>query len=445
VAAGVRVPCILLTGQESAEVDLAGMQAGAFDFLEKSELSAAQLERSVRYAMQQKRLEEQRLQIVLEQAAREDAERANRAKDEFLAVLGHELRNPLAALTHAIAVLNSPAADADATGVARRILSHQAGVMKRLIDDLLDVSRLTHGKLQVVRERVEYGAIVRRALETVRSLIEERQQTLEVVLPPGEWWVSGDATRLEQVLGNLLSNATKFTPSGGRIRLAVEQEGETLVTAVTDDGVGMSKPMLERAFDLFAQHDHPPQAKGGGLGLGLTLVKRIVELHGGTVTAESPGPGCGTMLIVRLPVDAALMPPAQTPEARPTVHDGTRYRVLVVDDHRDAAETLALMLRAHGARVAIAHSAAEGERSFDRDRPDAVIVDVGLPDRDGLDLAAALRAHAGSATLAIVAVSGYGDAHVRSRAERAGVDAYFVKPAEFDAIIAALDRTLTKA
>jgi signal transduction histidine kinase len=444
VAAGVRVPCILLTGQESEEVDLAGMQAGAFDYLQKSELSAAQLERSVRYAMQQKRVEEQRLQILLEQAAREDAERANRAKDEFLAVLGHELRNPLAALTNAIAVLQSPRADSEAEQRAHRVLSHQAGVMKRLIDDLLDVSRLTHGKLQVSREHLDLRPIAHRALDTVRGQIAERQQTLDVDIAPGELRVSGDATRLEQVLVNLLLNATKFTGVGGRIALSIAPDDGAVVIRVADNGVGMSPAMLERACDLFAQHDHP-HAAGGGLGLGLTLVKRIMELHSGSVAAESAGRGLGTTLVARLPLDATAPAMPVEPVAEVVRADAPPYSVLVVDDHRDAAETLSLMLRAHGVRVYVAHSGEEGEKVFERERPDAVILDVGLPDIDGLELAGRLRELRGSGSLAIVAVSGYGDAHVRERAESVGVDAYFVKPADFEAIIETLDRTLQGA
>jgi signal transduction histidine kinase len=300
-ASGVRVPCILLTGEPDPQVDMAGMRAGAADYLHKSTLSAALLERSIRYAVQHRRLEDQRVSLAVEQAAREEAERANRAKDEFLAVLGHELRNPLAAMTNAVGLLGLQGADVKALKLAHDVLHRQIGVMKRLIDDLLDVARMAHGKLAVKRESVDLLETVRSALAVVRPITEERHQTCDVQLPEEVLLVVGDATRLEQVFVNLLQNACKYTDPGGRIAVTLTSSGGFAVISVADTGIGMTPEMLTRAFELFAQQGDASGTESG-LGLGLALVRRIVELHEGAVSAESAGPGQGSTFTVRLPL-----------------------------------------------------------------------------------------------------------------------------------------------
>ncbi len=300
-ASGIRVPCILLTGERDPEVDMAGMRAGAADYLHKSTLSAALLERSIRYAVQHRRLEDQRVSLAVEQAAREEAERANRAKDEFLAVLGHELRNPLAAMTNAIGLLGLQGADGKAVKLANDVLHRQIGVMKRLIDDLLDVARMAHGKLAVRREPIDLLEAVRSAVAVIRPITEERQQTCDVLLPPQVLPVVGDATRLEQVFVNLLQNASKYTDPGGHITVTLTSGGGFADISVSDTGIGMTPEMLARAFDLFAQQGDASGSESG-LGLGLALVRRIVELHDGAVSAESAGPGRGSTFTVRLPL-----------------------------------------------------------------------------------------------------------------------------------------------
>ncbi len=301
IASGVHVPCILLTGEPDPEVDMAGMRAGAADYLHKSTLSAALLERSIRYAVQHRRLEDQRLSLAVEQAAREEAERANRAKDEFLAVLGHELRNPLAAMTNAVGLLGLQGADGKAVKLANDVLHRQIGVMKRLIDDLLDVARMAHGKLAVRRESVDLLEAVRSAVAVVRPIAEERRQTCDVQLPEQVLPVFGDATRLEQVFVNLLQNASKYTDPGGRIAVTLRSSDGYAEISVADTGIGMTPEMLSRAFELFAQQGDA-SGTDSGLGLGLALVRRIVELHDGAVTAESAGPGHGSTFVVRLPL-----------------------------------------------------------------------------------------------------------------------------------------------
>jgi signal transduction histidine kinase len=320
-AAGATVPMILLTGGGTREIDLAGMAAGASDFLDKSQLSSGRLEQAVRYAVQHKRLEDERARAVAAEVARFEAEQANRAKDRFLAVLGHELRNPLAVIANATRLLSEPASPAADHGEERAFalaaLNRQVATMRRLVDDLLDVARLAHGKLSLLREPLDLVALSRRVLDDVRPSLDARQLFLSVDLPPGRVPYWGDATRLEQMLLNLLSNAEKYTDPGGRVTFrlcpAEDGAGEHLFE-ITDDGIGMSASMAERAFDLFVQDDSAAARSRGGLGLGLSLVRRLAELHGGTVEATSLGAGQGTTLRIRL-VPVASPPPGSAPAA----------------------------------------------------------------------------------------------------------------------------------
>jgi len=309
----IHVPFILLTGDASPEVDLEGMEAGAADYLQKSALTATVLDRSVRYAMQQRKLEVQRIALAVEQAAREEAERANERKDEFLAVLGHELRNPLAAITNAIGLIDLAGGDARSTELAQNVLRRQARVMKRLIDDLLDVARMAHGKLNLQREPVDLVDALRHAVAVVQPLAAERDQRCVIDLPTEGLPMLADATRLEQVFVNLLQNASKYTPAGGQITVSLARRGDWAVAVVADTGIGMPPDMLARAFDLFVQQKDTP-AEQTGLGLGLALVQRIVELHNGEVSASSPGPGQGSTFTVRLPIAVTADTPVTTAE-----------------------------------------------------------------------------------------------------------------------------------
>jgi len=357
---------------------------------------------------------------------------ADRRKDEFLATLAHELRNPLAPLRNALAILKLASADARVTAEAREMMERQLNQMVRLVDDLLDVSRITTGKLSLSREPTDLAAVMRSAVDTVTPYLEARRHALKVVLPRATVHLDADPTRLAQVFSNLLHNAAKFTPPGGRIEVSSDVEGDEVVVRVADNGIGITSDMLAGVFEMFAQADQSLERTQAGLGVGLTLARRLVELHGGTLAATSEGPGRGSQFIVRLPIAA---PPAAAAAGvgEPVRASGaaTRpHRVLVVDDNRDFANSLALILRAQGNDVRVAH---DGEAALDLVegwRPDIGFLDIGLPKLNGYDLARALRARPATAGIALVAVTGWGQENDRQRAFAAGFDQHLVKPAE---------------
>jgi signal transduction histidine kinase len=314
-------PVILMTGQGEWEIDLAAMQAGAADYLEKGRLDATLLERSIRHAILQKRYESELARRVEERT--EDLELANRAlqkevaertraeallkqadqrKDEFLATLAHELRNPLAPIRNALEIMRLAGHSPDAVAQSRRIMERQVGQMVRLIDDLLDVSRIARGKLQLVVERIDLRDVIEAALETSRPLIDKAKLALDVRVPAGPLPLDGDRVRLAQVLANLLNNAAKYTEPGGEVHLTAGREGGELAVRVRDTGIGIPAEVLPQIFDLFTQVDRSLNRSQGGLGIGLALVHRLVAMHGGSVTAASDGPGRGSEFTVRLPV-----------------------------------------------------------------------------------------------------------------------------------------------
>jgi signal transduction histidine kinase/CheY-like chemotaxis protein len=362
------------------------------------------------------------------------AEEADRHKDEFLAMLSHELRNPLAAIHASIQVFRQLAPNHDANLLwARDVIDRQVQHLSRLVDDLLDVSRTASGKVQLHRAPLELTSVVARAVETSRPLIEARRQHLAVELPDEPVRLEGDLTRLAQVLANLLNNAAKYTDAGGHIWLSAEREGGTVVLRVRDSGIGIPTEVLPHIFDLFAQADRSLARSEGGLGIGLTLVKRLVELHGGTVAAHSDGPGRGSEFVVRLPVLRGARP-APPPAAGAAAGPPPRRRVLVVDDNADAGAGLALLLRMRGHEVATAAdgpAALEAVRSF---RPDVVLLDLGLPGMDGYAVAERLRAETGPADLRLIALTGYGQEEDRGRTREAGFAEHLVKPADLDDI-----------
>ncbi|MGE3275898.1 MAG: response regulator [Vicinamibacterales bacterium] len=417
VQRGVPVPFILLTGQASRDVDLAGMRAGASDFLQKGDLDAIALDRAIRYAIQHRRLEDQRIEIGMEQAARREAERANTAKDQFIALLAHELRNPMAGLSNAVALLGSPNATHETVAFARDVLQRQTATMRRLIDDLLDVARLTHGKLQLDRQPVDVVEIARRAAAAATPAAEARGHALAAQLPNATLLVDGDAVRLEQALGSLLDNAIKFTAESGHVTLQVAAADEGVTITVTDDGIGMSPPMCEQAFELFVQQ-RPMVGQTGGLGVGLGVARGIVDGHGGTLTATSPGPGEGATFTIRLPL-LTEGPAAAGP------------MILIVDDNPDGADLLARYLSTQGARAEVAGDGATALALFRDRRPDAVCLDLGLPDMDGLDVLRQMRAET-DRSIPFIVLSGFSREADRQRALEAGADEFFVKPADLD-------------
>lgn len=355
---------------------------------------------------------------------------ADRRKDEFLAMLAHELRNPLAPIQNALEVfkLRGPA---DATlRWAREVVDRQVGHLTRLVDDLLDVSRVTRGKVVLKKELCDLAAVLARAVETSRPLIEARAQALTVTLPTEPLMIDGDIVRLGQVVANLLNNAAKYTPVQGHIWLTAGRQGEDATISVRDDGIGIARDMLPKVFDLFTQADSSLDRSQGGLGIGLTLVRSIVELHGGRVQVESAGTGRGSEFTVQLPASASGPPPqAAGRPAAPTTAAPT-CRVLVVDDNHDAADSLAMLLRlaGHDVRTAYNGSAAlELSASFG---PEAVVLDIGLPGMNGYELARRFRTYAAPPLL--IALTGYGQEEHRQRAEEAGFDHHLVKPPDLE-------------
>jgi PAS domain S-box-containing protein len=370
-----------------------------------------------------------------EEALRESARR----KDEFLAMLAHELRNPLAPIRNAAQVLKllgPPEVDQRwALGVIERQTQH----LMRLVDDLLDVSRITQGKIALRREPVDLALVVQHAVEECRAAIDERRQRLQVAIPTGAVRVEGDLTRLVQVVGNLLHNAAKYTPEGGNIWLEVSAEHGRATVRVRDDGVGVAPELLPHVFDLFTQADRSLDRSQGGLGIGLTLVRRLVELHGGTVEAKSEGAGRGSEFSVTLPLleaEPASDPPASAGAG--TRAGATGQRVLLVEDHADSAEMLAYLLRLEGHEVRTASdgpSALELAASFE---PEIVLCDIGLPGMNGYEIAERLRTRSEISRTRLIALSGYGQAEDRRRSKEAGFEFHLTKPVEPEALIALL-------
>jgi PAS domain S-box-containing protein len=364
---------------------------------------------------------------------------ADRLKDEFLAMLAHELRNPLAPVRNALHVLKLPAADGEVLQQARNLAERQVQHMARLLDDLLDVSRISRGRIELHNELVDVTSLITRTVEAIRSLIEERRHELTVSLPPEPLRVLGDATRLEQVLTNLLNNAAKYTDPGGHIWMSAEREADEVVLRVRDTGIGISADMLPKIFDLFVQAERRLDRSQGGVGIGLTLVHKLVKMHGGSITASSAGPGRGSEFTVRLPIlsGEAAGEPARHSDGQDLAELPHR-RVLVVDDNQDAADSLALLLRLAGQDAWTAYdgpSALVRAREF---RPEVVFLDIGMPGMDGYEVARQLRASPELPGIKLVALTGWGQEEDRRRSAEAGFDRHMVKPVEPEALRKAL-------
>jgi CheY-like chemotaxis protein/two-component sensor histidine kinase len=322
---------------------------------------------------------------------------------------------------------------------ARDVIGRQVGHMARLVDDLLDVSRITRGMISLQTAVVDLAAAIDRAVETSRPLLDARGHDLAVDVTPGPLWVRGDLTRLAQVFANLLNNAAKYTPDSGRVTVTVTRDAGTVTARVADTGVGMPPELLPRVFDLFTQADRSLDRAQGGLGIGLSLVKTLVELHGGRVEAHSGGPGRGSEFVVRLPVVTGepVRGASATREGQPRLSGASRagsLRVLVVDDNADAATSMALLLRAAGHVTEAAHDGPAAVAAAERFRPDVVLLDIGLPGMDGYEVARRLRAAGDGRRPLLVAVTGYGGDVVRRRATEAGFDHHLVKPVDPEAV-----------
>jgi CheY-like chemotaxis protein/nitrogen-specific signal transduction histidine kinase len=361
---------------------------------------------------------------------------ADQRKDEFLAMLSHELRNPLGAITNAAELLKQLGPLEGDLQWARDVIDRQASHLARIVDDLLDVSRISRGLIVLRREPIPVASAVALALETARPLIEARRQGFTSEVSPDPIWVDGDATRLAQVIGNLLSNAARYTPQGGTISLRVTREGAEVVARVQDTGIGISAEMLPRVFDLFVQAERPLDRAPGGLGLGLTLARRLTEMHGGRLEAFSAGPGHGSEFVVRLPLFTGERPAARP---RPVLmYEAVRRRILIVEDNVDAGETLALGFGARGHEVRVAQDGPSALETAAEFHPEVVLLDIGLPGMDGYEVGRRLKAATGSEGIVLVALTGYGREEDRQRAREAGFDHHLVKPITPDAILAAL-------
>jgi signal transduction histidine kinase len=393
-----------------------------------STVRAALRDRRRQYAMREALAERERQA----QALRE----ADRHKDEFLAMLAHELRNPLAAVNNAVTVLKL-SSDEESRNWASDVVERQVRQLVRLIDDLLDVSRITSGKIRLRKDHVDAGPILDQAVESARPLIDERRHALAISIERGQLPLHADATRVEQIVLNLLTNAAKYTESGGHIWLTAKREGDRAVISIRDDGIGIPPEKLPEMFRLFSQGDRSLARSEGGLGIGLTIVQKLSEMHGGSVEARSEGPGQGSEFIVRLPL--AQSPQESRAKARGGPHRSEKgSRILIVDDNVDTARGMERLLNLLGNDAMAVHdgrAAVEAARTF---RPDFVLLDIGLPGMDGYQVAATLRGDEIHKDTVIIAVSGYGQDEDRRRSLAAGFHHHLVKPVDFDALMSLL-------
>lgn len=351
---------------------------------------------------------------------------------EFLATLAHELRNPLAPLRNGLQVLRMATPDEEMADEAHTMMERQLAQMVHLIDDLLDLSRISRGKIELRKERLELAKALGQAVETSRPTIEQAGHDLLIDVPSGPISVDADMTRLAQVFCNLLNNAAKYTEPGGQIRLSVRRHGAEAVVSVRDNGVGIPAQMLPFVFEMFTQVDRNLERSQGGLGIGLSIVKRLVEMHGGSIEAKSDGHGRGSEFVVRLPIVMSLVP-TQNDEAKPKLASNRR-RVLVVDDNRDAAKSLAMMLKLMGNETKTAHDGLEALDVAAAYQPDLILLDIGMPKLNGYDTARHIREQPWSKGVVLVALTGWGQDEDRRKSQEAGFDLHMIKPIEPSAL-----------
>jgi signal transduction histidine kinase len=415
-------PIVVLSSHDALEVALSSMRLGAQEYLVKGQAEHALLPRAMRYAIERKRLQDAAA------AAREEAERANAVKDDFLAMLGHELRNPLAPIVTALALMENR----KQTDITREltIVKRQVQQVVRLVDDLLDVARIVRGRVELNREVVDLAEVVAMAVETAQPLFEERGHALQIDVPSDQLWVNGDPSRLAQVVANLLTNAAKYTLPRGSVFVVGRVDDESVELRVRDTGIGMEPELVQRVFGLFEQGPRTLDRSIGGLGLGLAIVSNLVDLHGGSVTVASEGEGKGSEFVLRFSL--TMRPRASVPgtahrRLTPVAAEEAR-RVLIVDDNVDNVELLEHGLKSLGHETCIAYDGATALDLAAQFAPDVALLDIGLPVMDGYEAARRLRSQLGDRTPLLIAITGYGQESDRARSRSAGFDAHLVKP-----------------
>ena len=383
-------------------------------------------------------------QIEVREAAEAALRDADRRKDEFLATLAHELRNPLTPIRHAVKLMEGDAASESQRRWARDVIARQLQRMAMMLDDLLEVSRITQGRLELKTEVVDLGAIVNTAVETARPLIEAKQQELNISVPAQPVRITVDPLRISQSISNLLTNAAKYTDANGNISLSVELLPQEITISVKDDGIGLEPQAIPRVFDMFSQVKSAIDRSEGGLGIGLALVKGMIQLHGGWVEATSAGVGRGSQFTIHLPRALVVAQTAQTEAQVPAenARPGARRTVLVADDNRDAADTLALLLDMDGYETAVAHGGLQALADIRRSRPDAAILDIGMPDLNGYEVARCIREEEWGRNMFLLAITGWGHPDDVARAKAAGFNEHLTKPVDAENVVRLLVKYL---
>lgn len=423
-------PLIVLTAPGAdSDAFLRRMTAiGHMTFM-KRPVQVASLVSAVQAALRDRRRQYAvRRHLAAQKKAEEELKEADRRKDDFIALLAHELRNPLAPVRNGLQVIRLAGDNALAIAEARAMMERQLGHMVRLIDDLLDVSRISRNKMDLRKSRVLLTDVLTSAVETARPQIDAGGHVLTVALPPWPVFLDADLTRLAQVFSNLLTNSAKYTERGGHIRLGAEIQAGSVVVSVRDDGIGIPAAALTQIFDMFSQIDRSTERSTGGLGIGLALVKGLVEMHGGAVEAASDGEGKGSTFTVRLPILDGAAPAASAPSSESLAPTGPRRRILAVDDNRDSAVSLALMLKLLGNDVLTAHDGEEAIAAAERFRPDLILMDVGMPRMNGLEATRRIREFPWGGNITIIALTGWGQPDDRARSAEAGCNGHLVKP-----------------
>lgn len=367
---------------------------------------------------------------------------ADQRKDEFLAMLAHELRSPLAPLRNLLEIMKLGGGSSDVIEQMRPTLERQLKQMVRLVDDLLDMSRITRNKLELRKERIELAPVIQQGVEVCRPLAENARHELTITLPPEPIFLSADSARLSQVVSNLLNNACKYTPPGGRIKLSVERCGSDVVISVKDNGIGIPPDKLASVFEMFTQVSESSEMSQGGLGIGLTLVKQLVDMHGGTIEARSAGPGQGSDFEVRLPI-LIERPQPQTPRRAALPAQSTPHRILIVDDNRDAARSLSMLLKLTGNQTSLAYDGLEALDMAEKLLPEVVLLDLGLPKLSGYDVCRRIREQPWGKDMVLVALTGWAQDEDRRQSHEAGFDHHMVKPVDLADLTSLLNRVST--